>query len=107
MHNGLGKVKVGYTIDLNRRITELNSTAPFKAELLETWTLTDTPTVRKIESKVHRKLAKYHAGLSGFDGATEWFNVSPERAKGAILKALSGADVLGHSEADSSQLSLI
>lgn len=107
MHNGIGKVKVGYTMDLNRRITELNSSAPFKAELLETWTLPDTPTVRKIEGKVHRKLAKYHAGLSGFDGASEWFNTTPERAKGAILKALSGAEVLSHRNANSSQLSLI
>ena len=107
MHNGLGKVKVGFSIDADRRISQLNSNAPFRAELLETWTLPDTPTVRKIEGKVHRKLAKYHAGLSGFDGASEWFNVSPERAKGAILKALSGHEVLGHSEADSLQLALI
>lgn len=107
MHSGLGKVKVGYAIDLNRRITELNRDAPFKAELLETWTLPDTPTALKIESKVHRKLVKYHAGLSGFDGASEWFNTSPERAKGAIIKALSGAEVLGHSEANSLQLALI
>lgn len=107
IRNGLGKVKVGYAIDLNRRITELNSTAPFKAELLEAWTLPDMPTVRKIESKAHRKLAKFHAGLSGFEGATEWFNTTPERAKGAILKALSGAKVLGHSETNSLQLALI
>lgn len=107
MHNGLGKVKVGYTIDLNRRITELNSNAPFKAELLETWTLPDTPTVRKIEGKIHRKLAKYHSGLSGFDGATEWFNASPDTARKHIIKALSGTEVLGHSEADSLQLALI
>lgn len=107
MHNALGKVKVGYAIDLNRRITELNSTAPFEAELLETWTLPDTPTVRKIESKVHRKLAKYHAGLSGFEGATEWFNTTPEMAKTAILRVLSGTEVLGHSEADSLQLAHI
>lgn len=107
MHNGLGKVKVGYSIDTDKRITQLNSAAPFKAELLETWTLPDTPTALKIESKVHRKLAKHHAGLSGFNGATEWFNTSPERAKGAILKALSGAEVLGHSEANSLQLALI
>lgn len=107
MHNGLGKVKVGYSINTDKRISELNSNAPFEAELLETWTLPDTPTVRKIEGKVHRKLAKYHAGLSGFAGATEWFNASPERAKGAIIKALSGAEVLGHSEADSLQLVLI
>lgn len=107
MHNGLGKVKVGYSIDTDKRIKELNSTAPFKAELLETWTLTDTPTVRKIEGKVHRKLAKYHAGLSGFDGASEWFNTTPEVAKAVIIKAISGAEVLGHSEADSLQLALI
>lgn len=107
MHNGLGQVKVGYSIDTDRRMSKLNSTAPFEAELLETWTLPDMPTVRKIESKVHRKLVKYHAGLSGFDGASEWFNTSPERAKGAILKALMGAEVLGHNEADSLQLALI
>lgn len=107
MHNGLGKVKVGYSIDVDARISRLNCNAPFEAELLESWTLPDTPTVRKIESKVHRKLAKYHAGLSGFDGATEWFNTSPERAKTAILKALSGAEVLGHNIADSQQLALL
>ena len=107
MHNGLGKVKIGYAIDTNRRISQLNQNTPFEAELLESWTLPDTPTVRKIEGKVHRKLARYHAGLSGFDGATEWFDTTPERAKGAIIKALRGAEVLGHSEADSLQLALI
>lgn len=107
MHNGLGKVKVGFSIDTDRRISELNQSAPFKAELLEAWKLPDTPTALKIESKAHRKLAKYHAGLSGFDGATEWFNTTPERARGAILKALGGAEVLGHSEANSLQLVLI
>ena len=108
MHNGLGRVKVGYTIDLNRRITELNNTAPFEAELLETWTLPDTPTVRKIEGKIHRKLAKYHAGLSGFDGASEWFNVSPERAKSAINEMLivSRSAILNHTIANQPQLSL-
>ena len=88
MHNGLGKVKVGFSIDTDRRITELNRDAPFKAELLETWTVPDTPTALKIESKAHRKLAKYHAGLSGFEGATEWFNTSPEVAKAVIMKSL-------------------
>lgn len=107
MYNGLGRVKVGYAIDLNRRISELNSNAPFKAELLETWTLPDTPTVRKIEGRVHRKLAKHHAGLSGFAGATEWFDTTPKVARGAILKVLSSSEVLGHSEADSLQLALI
>lgn len=107
MYNGLGKVKVGFSIDAGARLSRINRHAPFKAELLETWTLPDTPTVRKIESKVHRKLAKYHAGLSGFDGASEWFNTSPDRAKGAIIKALSGAEVLGHGEANSLQLALI
>ncbi|HHX04692.1 MAG TPA: GIY-YIG nuclease family protein [Pseudomonas sp.] len=108
MHNGLGKVKVGYSIDIDKRITELNRDAPFEAELLESWTLPDTPTVRKIEGKVHRKLAKYHAGLSGFDGATEWFNVSPERAKSAINEMLimSRSAILNHTIENQPQLSL-
>ncbi|HUH57041.1 MAG TPA: GIY-YIG nuclease family protein, partial [Pseudomonadales bacterium] len=106
MHNGLGKVKVGYSIDVDARITELNRESPFEAELLESWTLPDTPTVRKIESKVHRKLAKYHAGLSGFDGATEWFNTSPERAKKEINAILSKYAILNHTIANQPQLSL-
>ncbi|HZK24883.1 MAG TPA: GIY-YIG nuclease family protein [Oscillospiraceae bacterium] len=107
MHNGLGKVKIGYSIDTNRRITELNSNAPFEAELLETWTLTDTPTVRKIESKVHRKLEKYHAGLSGFNGATEWFNASPDTARKHILDAIRGSHVVKNYVKNNPQMSLI
>lgn len=106
MHNGLGKVKIGYAIDTNRRITELNRTAPFETELLESWTLPDTPTVRKIEGKVHCKLAKYHAGLSGFDGASEWFNTSPDRAKKEITAILSNYAILNHTIANQPQLSL-
>ena len=107
MHNGLGKVKVGYAIDLNRRITELNRGAPFEAELLETWTLPDTTTVRKIESRVHRKLAKYHAGLSGFNGATEWFNASPDTARKHILDAIRGSHVVKNYVKNNPQMSLI
>ena len=107
MHNGLGKVKVGYTIDLNRRITELNSSAPFKAELLETWTLIDTPTTLKIEGKVHRKLEKYHAGLSGFNGASEWFNASPYTARKHILDAIRGSHVVKNYVKNNPQMSLI
>lgn len=106
MHNGLGKVKVGYAIDTDKRIKKLNSAAPFEAELLETWTLPDTPTVRKIEGKVHRKLAKYHAGLSGFDGASEWFNASPERAKKEINAILRNYAILNHAIANQPQFSL-
>ncbi|HUH57902.1 MAG TPA: GIY-YIG nuclease family protein [Pseudomonadales bacterium] len=107
MHNGLGKVKVGYSIDTDRRISQLNKDAPFKAELLETWTLTDTPTALKIESKVHRKLAKYHAGLSGFDGASEWFNASPDTARKHILDAIRGSHVVKNYVKNNPQMSLI
>jgi len=106
MRNGLGKVKVGYSIDVDARISKLNRDAPFEAELLEMWTLPDTPTVRKIEGKVHRKLAKYHAGLSGFDGASEWFNVSHERAKKEINAILINYAILNHTIANQPQLSL-
>lgn len=107
MHNGLGKVKVGYAIDLNRRIAELNRDAPFEAELLETWTLPDTQTVRKIEGKIHLKLAKYHAGLSGFEGATEWFNASPDTARKHILDAIRGSHVIKNYVKNNPQMSLI
>lgn len=107
MRNGLGKVKVGYSIDADKRIKELNRDAPFEAELLETWTLPDTPTVRKIESKVHRKLAKYHAGLSGFDGASEWFNASSDTARKHILDAIRGSYVVKNYVKNNPQMSLI
>lgn len=80
MANSYDQVKIGYSIDPEARLSKLNRDAPFSAELLKEWVLPDTPAARTVETEIHQYLAGYHAGLSGFDGATEWFNTTPEYA---------------------------
>lgn len=82
-------IKVGYSVEPEARLSDLNRAHPFNAELLKTWLLQDMPTARSAESTIHRKLARHHAGLSGFDGATEWFRVAPEHAAIVINKVVS------------------
>ena len=107
MHDGLGKIKIGYSVNAERRLSELNSKAPFKAEIIETWMLDNTPAARTVEGCIHRKLSKYNAGLSGFDGATEWFCLSHARARKAVLEALHNKNVISHNVAGDMQLKLI
>lgn len=74
------QVKIGYSIEPELRLSQLQRDQPFSAKLLKTWTLPDTPAAREAESAIHKRLEGFNAGLSGFDGATEWFDTTPEYA---------------------------
>lgn len=89
MTNGLDQVKIGFSMDINRRLENVNRNQPFTAEVLRTWTLRDTPAAREAEQQIHRELAGFNAGLTGFDGATEWFNTTPEYATMVIERILT------------------
>ena len=72
-------MKVGITNSARRRIADLTRATPFPVfpfGLLEFKNGRDA-------QKLERQLLKKHenAGLSGFDGATEWLKASPEVAK--------------------------
>lgn len=83
MSNGK-QVKVGYSIEPELRLSDLNKVQPFTADLLLTWVLPDMPTARAAEINIHRELASYRSGLTGFDGATEWFDITPLHAATTI-----------------------
>lgn len=78
------QVKVGIALDPESRIKRIRREQPFTAKLITSWTLADHPQARQVESEVHRRLADLNAGLTGFDGATEWFNTTVENATNII-----------------------
>ena len=80
------QVKIGISIDPESRLGELNRANPSPASIIATWTLEDFPAAHALEQHIHRELKDYHAGLTGFDGATEWFNTTPCHAEWVINK---------------------
>lgn len=84
------QVKIGISLDVDRRLPQLGAEQPFASELVYTWVVDNFPTARKIERSVHLKLKERNAGLSGFAGSTEWFNVTPIEAAAYISEAVRG-----------------
>ena len=83
------QVKIGISIDPKTRLAKLNRNNPKQARIVAEWTLRDFPTAFNIEQQIHRELAGFNAGLSGFDGATEWFDATPEYATTVIERILT------------------
>ena len=57
------------------RFKQLTKSTPFSFNVIEMITSKDGRIARDLESHFHRKYEG--AGLSGFDGATEWLTFSP------------------------------
>lgn len=73
-----GYIKIGITgTDTKRRFANLNSATPFDFTLYGQYQA-DGEIIAKLEKSLHRKLKQHHAGLTGFEGATEWFRASYE-----------------------------
>lgn len=68
-------IKVGITNNTSRRIKQLKSRTPFEFNLIAKVKTTGAEAMRK-EKYYHDKYES--AGLTGFDGATEWLRYSPE-----------------------------
>ncbi|UVX29516.1 endonuclease [Klebsiella phage VLCpiS13f] len=77
-------IKVGITNKLHQRIRQLKSSTPFDFNLIHK-IKTDGVKVREIEKYYHNKYES--AGLTGFDGATEWLKYSPELMNEIMNKA--------------------
>lgn len=88
MTNG-SQIKIGISLNPERRMGDMNRAQPFTANLISTWFLCDFPTALKVEGKIHRRLADKNSGFSGFNGATEWFDTTPEYAMPIIEKIIS------------------
>lgn len=83
-----GRIKVGVSNDPDRRLDELTKSSGFKAELVKYWIFDSMHDAGKVERVTHWRLEPYHAGLTGFDGATEWFNTTPCHAEWVIGKVI-------------------
>lgn len=72
---GSGGIKVGISNKPKQRLQQLKSATPFQFNLIAKVKTTGTEAMRK-EKYYHKKYES--AGLTGFDGATEWLKYSPE-----------------------------
>lgn len=78
------KSKIGISIEPTVRVSRLIRKTPFKSELysqniVDTWFV-----ARKIESEAHRHLAAKNCGYKGFDGSSEWFDVTADYAESVV-----------------------
>lgn len=83
-----GIVKIGVSAKLEQRLDQLKKDCPHQFSLDMVFTVENFRTACSVESAAHRGLSEFRAGLSGFDGATEWFSVTPRRAEYAIRSAM-------------------
>lgn len=73
-----GYIKIGITgADTKQRFAKLKSATPFDFTLYGKYQA-DGEIIARLEKSLHRKLEQHHAGLTGFDGASEWFRASYE-----------------------------
>lgn len=71
-------LKIGVTNNLNKRLSQLKYSTPFKIFKLISYSMITGRDAYHLEQKIHRVFKNKNAGLSGFSGATEWFNYSPD-----------------------------
>lgn len=79
-----GIIKVGITNKIRKRLSQLKSGTPFDFNLIHKIKTTGAEAMR-IEKYYHKKYES--AGLTGFDGATEWLKYSPELMSEIMNKA--------------------
>ncbi len=74
---GEGKTKVGITYDPKERFRKLKERTPFEFEPVGVWFCNTYDLTFKVEAIIHRHFEEYSSKLKGFDGAKEWFNMTP------------------------------
>lgn len=87
---GEGKTKIGITHDPKERFRKLRERTPFEFETVGYWFCDTYDMTFKVEAVLHRHFEEYSANLKGFDGAKEWFNMTPFEACD-LLTAFLGA----------------
>lgn len=90
--HGEGKTKIGITHDTTERFRKLKERTPFEFEPVGYWFCNTYDLTFKVEAVLHRHFEEYSSNLKGFDGAKEWFNMSPFEACD-LLTSFLGAPV--------------
>lgn len=83
--SSIGLSKIGLSKDVESRNEKLMDRGqPFKSKVARYWAFQNFHDSVKVEKAAHKVLQSKRAGLTGFDGATEWFNVSVDEAITAV-----------------------
>jgi hypothetical protein len=80
-HHQAANRKIGITGNLAARLKRIRTSSGRHADVLFAYPLPDMLTAKRIEHEVHQRLAE-------FRGIGEWFRVSTEKARVAIVDAL-------------------
>lgn len=83
-----GLHKIGVSVNPIVRLDQLNKNNPSEATLIAKFLLDDFTTALQAEKMAHSMLSANRAGLSGFDGSSEWFDVSLDSALNAVERSV-------------------
>lgn len=88
-----GEVKIGIARDPLSRCKRLNQSSPFQVSVHSFQVAENWAKARAVESEIHRKIKNLNCGYTGFDGATEWFNIDPKEAIKMVKQVVKDMDV--------------
>lgn len=71
-------IKIGITNNFRQRFKKLKRKTPFKIEKLNEFHFQNGRTAYNLEQNIHNNFKHLNAGLTGFEGCTEWFYYSPK-----------------------------
>lgn len=71
-------LKVGVTNNFKQRLRYLQGETPHPVIKLAAYSFSSGVDAYKLEQEIHQNFHDFNAGLTGFDGATEWFNYHPQ-----------------------------
>jgi Zn finger protein HypA/HybF involved in hydrogenase expression len=86
-------IKIGISNNPEQRFKNLKREAPFNFEALTIKEFQTGQEAYDLEQSLHKQLKHLNAGLSGFDGCTEWFKYNSESCE-----ALEKTDILSESK---------
>jgi hypothetical protein len=85
------RVKIGISINPSARLRTQNSSQTFTSTFKASWVLPSFDEAYKIEQRIHKKLKHLNSGFKDFDGASEWFDMTPSKAVKEVCKVIERA----------------
>lgn len=85
-------VKIGVSVDPLRRLNTLKKETPFEVSLSNYWYSSEYDIPLTVEKFLHKRFYDLNLNLSGFDGATEWFDLEEEEVC-TLISEILGAPV--------------
>ncbi|EHS7647116.1 GIY-YIG nuclease family protein [Salmonella enterica] len=94
LYGNTGLTKIGISVNPEQRLATLKNSAAQHIFLHSVFAFGEGAgtDVHLIEQQIHSHFAQKHAGLKGFDGATEIFAILPQEAAD-FIKTLGGVDI--------------